>query len=456
MPQPAALGHRLQLMVPRTLSGETRHRICIIGKPAVLLHAQPRKPKSHKIFCGVISKDVECQIDATVREVLGNAREGGLNRELHHEDSRFDTLKDHLANLQNIVKEQQAIIQQQQDAIDGIKGYITKQRQSSLSSVKPPHLWRGEPREVRPFDAQRVSIGDRRYLGLYDARFHSTSWGATPPDYRVLPERIILVRHAESEGNVDNVAYTYIPDPQVPLTWRGAEQAKLAGQQIKHVMDQTGSDYRLFFYTSPYKRSLQTFEGISAAFRSDQVVGVQEEVQLREQDFGNFQDGEGKKKEKAERLRFGRFFYRFPNGESGADVYDRITIFEDHMIRDINAGRFGRNTSLVLVTHGLALRVFLMRWFHWTVDQFLSVYNAPNAEPLVLERVANDLEARTGGPISWIHTKSLYRLTDASMNILKGCTSDMCSTTCMPPGLGKSMYRQVSSTKGAMNSFDAQ
>lgn len=45
------------------------------------------------------------------------------------------------------------------------------------------------------------------------------------------------------------------------------------------------------------------------------------------------QDGEQKQREKAERLRFGRFFYRFPHGESGADVYDRMTIFEDHMIR---------------------------------------------------------------------------------------------------------------------------
>lgn len=92
------------------------------------------------------------------------------------------------------------------------------------------------------------------------------------------------------------------------------------------------------------------------------------------------QDAEGKQREKAERLRFGRFFYRFPNGESGADVYDRMTIFEDHMVRDINAGRFAADTSLVLVTHGLALRVFLMRWFHWSVDQFLNVYNPPNAE----------------------------------------------------------------------------
>jgi hypothetical protein len=34
-------------------------------------------------------------------------------------------------------------------------------------------------------------------------------------------------------------------------------------------------------------------------------------------------------------------------GESGADVYDRITIFEDHMVRDIDAGRFGENTNMV-------------------------------------------------------------------------------------------------------------
>jgi broad specificity phosphatase PhoE len=66
---------------------------------------------------------------------------------------------------------------------------------------------------------------------------------------------------------------------------------------------------------------------LSQAFHPTQILGVQEEVQLREQDFGNFQDTDGKKREKAERLRFGRFFYRFPNGESGADVYDRITIF---------------------------------------------------------------------------------------------------------------------------------
>ena len=54
-----------------------------------------------------------------------------------------------------------------------------------------------------------------------------------------------------------------------------------------------------------------------------------------------------KMKKRNERKRYGRFFYRFPNGESGADLYDRITIFQDHLIRDINAGRFSNDTTLV-------------------------------------------------------------------------------------------------------------
>lgn len=33
--------------------------------------------------------------------------------------------------------------------------------------------------------------------------------------------------------------------------------------------------------------------------------------------------------------------------------------------------RFAGNTSVALVTHGLALRLFLMRWLHWSVDDFL-------------------------------------------------------------------------------------
>ena len=328
---------------------------------------------------------------------------------------------------------------------------------SSSSSSTPPPL---SPTIIIP------PALDARARGEFDARFHSTSSSATPRDLRVLPRRIVLVRHAESEGNVDSHAYTYMPDPQVPLTQRGLDQAAEAGRAIREMFDEdydegyfsnssnsnsfssspivssaikpsSKANYRLHFYMSPYKRSRQTCEAIASAFPRGVVTRIQEDVQLREQDFGNFQDAAGKEREKAERLRFGRFFYRFPNGESGADVYDRMTLFEDHLVRDINAGRFSAGTSLVLVTHGLALRIFLMRWFHWTVADFLECYNPPNAAPVVLERTISPIapdgcfdsvdNCALDDPSSVrVHTKALYRLSPASRSVLKGCTEEMC------------------------------
>lgn len=35
--------------------------------------------------------------------------------------------------------------------------------------------------------------------------------------------------------------------------------------------------------------------------------------------------------------------------------------------------RFQENTCVAIVSHGLTLRAFAMRWLHWTVRQFLEV-----------------------------------------------------------------------------------
>lgn len=45
------------------------------------------------------------------------------------------------------------------------------------------------------------------------------------------------------------------------------------------------------FSATPSPAVLQTYEGLIQAFEPHQLIGVQEEVQLREQDFGNFQVG---------------------------------------------------------------------------------------------------------------------------------------------------------------------
>lgn len=252
-------------------------------------------------------------------------------------------------------------------------------------------------------------------------------------DKRVLPKRIILVRHGESMGNVDETIYSRVPDPQIRLTDRGREQAKEAGQRLRGLMEEAdGENYQVVFYMSPYMRSKQTCKEIVQQFPRDKVAGLREEVQLREQDFGNFQDTKKKVMEKKERNRYGRFYYRFPNGESGADVYDRITIFEDHLVHAIDSGEFADNSNLVMITHGLTLRIFLARWFHWTVKEFEEVYNPSNSDPIILERAALDDEYSAVctldgicDPENEFHTKNLYQLTEESIRRLKGCTSAM-------------------------------
>lgn len=145
----------------------------------------------------------------------------------------------------------------------------------------------------------------------------------------LLPKRIILLRHGESAGNLDTSAYTKIPDPQIPLTPAGLAQARLAGTNLRHLISRSSSSshWRLYFYVSPYLRTRSTLQEICRSFSKRRVLGVREECRVREQDFGNFQVEEGMKVIKETRERYGRFFYRFPEGESAADVFDRVSSY---------------------------------------------------------------------------------------------------------------------------------
>jgi len=77
------------------------------------------------------------------------------------------------------------------------------------------------------------------------------------------PHRIILVRHGESEGNLDESVYTRTPDAHISLTQRGKDQAIEAGKKLKEEVINGGPDESIYVYLSPYLRSKQTYEGIS-------------------------------------------------------------------------------------------------------------------------------------------------------------------------------------------------
>ena len=113
---------------------------------------------------------------------------------------------------------------------------------------------------------------------------------------------------------------------------------------------------------------------------------VVEEPRIREQEWGNFKKTDILEEIFKERRQVGKFFYRFSTGESGADVYDRCSSFFETLFRDINSYDRQRKENIVLLCHGFFMRLFIMRYFHLTVDDFEKMHNPANCEMWILER----------------------------------------------------------------------
>ena len=187
--------------------------------------------------------------------------------------------------------------------------------------------------------------------------------------------RIILLRHGQSLGNVDELAYCRIPDHALPLTELGELQARAAGPTISRLI----GDGPVAAYVSPYRRTRRTFEllGIDA----ERVVT---EPRVREQDWGNLQDPVQQEMLKHQRHAFGHFFFRLPNGESGADVDDRVAAFLDGL--EARLRKDGEHPKTVLiVSHGLTIRLLCRRLFDWSIELFESLSNVDTCENRVLE-----------------------------------------------------------------------
>ncbi|KAL7682198.1 putative phosphoglycerate/bisphosphoglycerate mutase, active, histidine phosphatase superfamily [Plasmopara halstedii] len=193
------------------------------------------------------------------------------------------------------------------------------------------------------------------------------------------PKRLILVRHGESEGNIDPSLYGRVPDNAMHLTELGYEQALAAGKSIKNIV----GNETMRFIVSPYVRTIETFSGILKAWGfQGKSIPWSEEPRIREQDFGNFQEPMRIRECKAQRRRFGSFFYRFPSGESPADVYDRVSSFLESLYRLFEKSS---EENYVLVTHGVAIRVILTRYFKYRISEFEMLENFHNGELAVLE-----------------------------------------------------------------------
>lgn len=113
---------------------------------------------------------------------------------------------------------------------------------------------------------------------------------------------------------------------------------------------------------------------------------MQVDAQLREQEFGNLQ-GDDFQKFREQQSHIGRFYYRFPTGESGADVYDRTKQWWYNDLLRVNLHCMSEPVdNVVVVTHGLTMRFILMVVNQWSPRSFESIWNAKNCAMWVLKK----------------------------------------------------------------------
>ena len=84
---------------------------------------------------------------------------------------------------------------------------------------------------------------------------------------RIIPEKLVLIRHGQSAGNVNEALYATTPDNAMPITELGWNQAKKAGIILKEKIINSGET--VHFIVSPYVRTVETFHGIVSAWYVD-------------------------------------------------------------------------------------------------------------------------------------------------------------------------------------------
>ena len=204
--------------------------------------------------------------------------------------------------------------------------------------------------------------------------------------------KIFLVRHGESKQNtLEN--YDNFPDFKVLLTENGKQQAEECGTFLAEYCLQNKidlSDAKMF--VSPFARTRETADIINSHLN---IKNIEENPLLVERQYGLFDNLAyedranypisykfGKWMDEHD----GRFYKKMPLGESPLDVYVRAKLFLEDLKRDIEKGI----ENIVIVSHGLFLKVFQMAYFNYSVEWFNSTGYMKNCSVQLIEKIDDE------------------------------------------------------------------
>ena len=185
---------------------------------------------------------------------------------------------------------------------------------------------------------------------------------------------LVLLRHGESQWNLENRFTGWI---DVPLSEKGVEEAKSAGEKLKgYAFDHA--------FTSVLKRAKDTLD-IVLEITGQKNIPIDYNQALNERHYGDLQGlnkAETAKKYGDAQVKLWRrsFDVQPPNGESLKNTLERVLPYwESKILPCVKNGE-----RLIISAHGNSLRSLVMHLDNLSKEAVLEL-NIPTGVPLVYE-----------------------------------------------------------------------
>ena len=186
--------------------------------------------------------------------------------------------------------------------------------------------------------------------------------------------RLVLLRHGESQWNLENRFTGWV---DVPLSPKGIEEAKSAGEKLREV-----KFHRAF--TSVLMRANETLRIVLEAI-GQTGIPIEKDKALNERMYGELQGlnkAETAKKYGDAQVKIWRRSYdvRPPGGESLKDTAERTLPYYEKMIKP----HLLKGETIIIAAHGNSLRALVMELDQLSKEAVLEL-NIPTGVPLLYE-----------------------------------------------------------------------
>tara|TARA_X000001036_G_C20293422_1_gene649309 strand:+ start:36 stop:665 length:630 start_codon:yes stop_codon:yes gene_type:complete len=193
--------------------------------------------------------------------------------------------------------------------------------------------------------------------------------------------KLILLRHGQSQWNLEN---RFTGWKNVPLTEKGEEEAKKAGEVIKKHKINIDK-----VFSSVLERANRTAEiaikqaQLNNLFENNKLVMIRSD-KLNERDYGDLvglNKQETADKFGKEQVHVWRRSYDTPppNGESLKDVVERVSPYFEENIKPI----IYKGENVLIVAHGNSLRAMMIELGMYKPEEISSI-ELPTGEPLCI------------------------------------------------------------------------